>query len=165
MSKPSANPFFEADFSKMMDMTKMMDMSKMMDVSKMMGDMKMQAPNMEAIMSVQRRNIEAFSALGQAAFESMQALGRRQAEMVRETMQETANMMNSVMSSPSAEDKVIRQAEVSKAVVDKCIASARDISETLSKSNTQAMETVSNRLSESIEELRGIIKTTAVRAA
>ena len=46
MSKPAANPFFEADFSKFMDM------------SKMMGEIKMTSVNMEAMMSCHRKNIE-----------------------------------------------------------------------------------------------------------
>jgi hypothetical protein len=47
MSKPAANPFFEADFSKIMDMTKIMDMSKMM------GEFKMPGFNVDVLMSVQ----------------------------------------------------------------------------------------------------------------
>jgi phasin family protein len=155
MSKPATNPFFEADFSKFMDM------SKMGDLSKLMGDFKMPAPNYEAMMATQKRNIEAFTALGQAAFESMQALARRQAELVREGIQEATSTMNAVISSPSPEEKVIRQAEASKVAVEKCLANARDITETLTKCNYQAMETVSSRLSEGLEELRGMIKTRA----
>ncbi len=153
MSKPASNPFFEADFSKLMDVSKMMDMSKMM------GEFKMPAFNFEALMNAQRKNIEALTAVNQAAFESIQSLARRQAELVRQGLEETTGMMNAMMSSPSPEDKVLRQAEASKAAVEKCMANARDITETLTKCNAQAMETVSNRLNEGLEELRDIIKT------
>jgi phasin family protein len=154
MSKPDANPFFQADFS------------KFPDLSKLMGDYRLPAPNVEALMSAQRRNIEAFTALSQSAFESFQALARRQAELVRDGIQEATNLVNTVMSAPSPEEKVIRQAEASKAAVEKCIANARDITDTLTKCNQQAMETVSTRLNEGIEELRGIIKqATDTRAA
>jgi phasin family protein len=145
MSKPAANPFFEVDFS------------KFADFSKLAGEFK--APmNMEPLLAAQRRNIEAMTAVGQAAFESMQALARRQADAMRQGMEEAANMMSSMMTSPSPEEKVMRQAEASKAAMEKCIANARDIAETLSKCNTQAMEVVTNRLSESVEELRGMMK-------
>lgn len=148
MSKPAANPFFEADFSKLMDATKLF------------GEFKLPGFNFEALATAQRKNIEAITAVNQAAFESLQAIARRQAELVRQGLEESTSLLNAVMSSPTPEDKVIRQAEASKAAVDKYIANARDIGETISKYNNQAMETVSNRLNEGLEELRDIIKTT-----
>jgi len=145
MSKPVSNPFFEMDFS------------KFADFSKMAGDFK--APfNMEPLFAAQRRNIEAITAVNQAAFESIQALARRQADLLRQNMEEASSLISAVMNCPTPQEKVIRQAEASKVAVEKCIATARDITETLSKCNSQAMETVTARLSQSIEELRGMMK-------
>jgi phasin family protein len=140
-------------------------LSKFADFTKMAADFK--APmNMEPLMAAQRRNIEAFTAVNQAAYESMQSLARRQMDMVRQGMEEMTSMMSSMMSSPaSPEEKVLRQAEASKAAVEKCIANARDVAETFSKCNTQAMEVVANRLSEGLEELRGMMKPRERNAA
>jgi phasin family protein len=88
----------------------------------------------------------------------MQAIAHRQAELARQTWEDTSNLVNAIMSSPTPEEKVIRQAEASKAAMEKCMANAREIGETVAKCNYQAMETVSNRLNEGLEELRGIIK-------
>ena len=153
MSKPAANPFFEIDFS------------KFSDFSKMAAEFK--APfNLEPIFAAQRRNIEAFTAVNQAAYESMQSLARRQAEMVRQTVEDATSLVSTLVSSPaSPEEKMMRQAEASKAAVEKCIANARDVAETFSKCNTQAMEVVSNRLSEGLEELRGMMKSRQQNAA
>ncbi|HEU0117190.1 MAG TPA: phasin family protein, partial [Alphaproteobacteria bacterium] len=95
MSKPATNPFFEADFS------------KLMDVSKFMGEFKVPSFNFEALMAAQRKNIEAFTAVNQAAFESMQAIVRRQAELARQGFEETTQTVNAVMSAPTAEEKVL----------------------------------------------------------
>ncbi len=65
------------------------------------------------------------------------------------------------MACPSTEEKVIKQAEASKAAMEKCIANVRDIAETISKCNGQAIETVSLRMNEGLDELRGIIKNRA----
>lgn len=153
MSKPAANPFFEIDFSKFADFTKMAQDFK--------------APfSMEPLLAAQRRNIEAFTAVNQAAYESMQSLARRQADLVRQSVEDATSLVSALMSSPaSPEEKVLRQAEASKAVVEKCIANARDVAETLNKCNTQAMEVVSSRLSESLEELRGMMKSRQQNAA
>jgi phasin family protein len=147
MSKPAANGFFEPDFSKFMDM------------SKMMGEFKMPTMNMEAIMASHRRNMEVCVAVGQAAFETMQAISRRQTEWARQGFEEATSMINAVMSAETPEEKVIRHAEISKAAVDKCIAQAREIAETVARTNSQAMETVSNRMSEGLDEFRDIVRS------
>jgi phasin family protein len=146
MSKPAANPFFETDFSKFMDM------------SKMMGEFKFPAFNAEAIMAAHRKNLETVAAINQACFESFQGLARRQAELARQCVEECAAMYNAVLSSDTPEDKVIRQAECSKAAVDRCVANAREIAETVTKNNCQALETLSNRLNEGLEEFRDMVK-------
>lgn len=153
MSKPAANPFFEIDFSKFADFSKMATEFK--------------TPfNMEPLLAAQRRNIEAFTAVNQAAYESWQALARRQADVMRQSVEDATSLMNAMIASPSSpEEKVIRQAEVSKAVVEKCIANARDVAETISKCNSQAMDVVNSRMSEGLEELRGIIKQRQQTAA
>ena len=153
MSKPFTNPFFEAD------MSKFFDMSKMMDMSKMGTDMRMPSFDMEPMLTLCRKNMEATTSLCQSAMESWQSLCRRQADMCRQMMEETTQSMNTIASCPTPEEKVIKQAEVSKMAMEKCIANVRDISETIAKCNTQAMETVSARMNESLDELRGIIKS------
>ena len=152
MSKPAANPFFEVDFSKIPDFSKLASEFK--------------TPfNMGPFLAAQRRNVETMTAVNQAAFESMQSLARRQTDMVRQSMEECATMMSAMMSAPSPEDKVMRQAEASKAAMEKCLANVRDIAETLNKCNSQAMEAVTTRLSEGMEELRGMMKSRQQDAA
>ena len=153
MSKPFTNPFFEAD------------MSKLFDMSKVAGDLRMPQFNMEAAANLHRKNIEACTALNQAAFESLQALWRRQADTARQMMEEGAQIMQAIASSPSPEEKVIKQAEAGRVTMEKCLANVRDVTETMAKCNVQALETVSTRMNEGMDELRGIIKTTTDRAA
>ena len=155
MSKPAVNPFFEIDFSKFADFTKMASEFK----SPMMNPMSMNMMNMEPMMAAARRNIEAMTAVNQAAYEGMQTLARRQVDMMRQSIEDCASMMNMMMSTPaSPEEKMMRQAEASKAAMEKCMTNAREMAETVSKCNSQAMEVVTNRLSESMEELRGMMK-------
>lgn len=109
-------------------------------------------------MGAYRRNMEACVAVNQAAFETFQALARRQADMVRQGFEEATSTINAVMSCPTPEEKMLRQAEASKAAVDKYVANARDFAETVTKCHSKAMETVSNRMTEGLEELRGMMK-------
>ena len=146
MSKPFANPFFDADIS------------KFFDLSKISGSRVPQF-DAEAVFALQRKNIEAYTALTQAAFESFQSLWTRQTEAVRQLIEESSQNAQAIASCPSPEEKVIKQAEVSKVALEKCIANVRDIAETVAKCNTQALDTVSTRINEGLDELRGIVKT------
>ncbi len=146
MSKPSANPFFEIDFSKFMDM------------SKMMGDFKMPGLNMEAMMAAHRRNVEAMTAANQMAIESMQLLARRQAELMRQNFEASTSLVQALMSSPSPEEKVAKQAQATKATMERCMNNMREMTDAVTRNQYQAMEVVSNRLCESMDELQNIIK-------
>ena len=152
MSQPFTNPFFQADMSKL-------DMSKLFDMSKISSDLRIPQLDMEAVTSLQRKNIEAYTAMGQAAFESFQSLWRRQADIMRQMMEETAQTIQSMNACATPEEKVIKQAEASKSAIDKCLANVRDVAETVAKCNTQALDTVSTRMNEGLDELRDIIKT------
>jgi len=143
MAKQSAYPFFE------------------MDVSKMMSEFKVPGVDMEAIMASQRKNIEAVTAANQLAIEGMQAVVRRQAEILRQTMEETGNMMTEVMSAGTPEDRVAKQAELVKVAFEKALANMRELAEMVAKSNSEAANVISKRVSESLEELKTMMNKPA----
>ncbi|CAK0753565.1 Phasin family protein [uncultured Gammaproteobacteria bacterium] len=137
MAKPTAFPFFE------------------MDVSKMMSEFKIPGVDVDAIMASQRRNIEAVTAANQLAIEGMQAVVRRQAEILRQTMEETGSMMTEMMSVGSPEVKVTKQAELVKTAFEKALSNMKELAEMVAKSNTEAANVISKRVSESLGELKG----------
>lgn len=146
MPQSPTNPFFETNFS------------KFADFSKTLGDFKVPTFSYEAFSATIRKNLETVASINQATFESMQSLTRQQAEVVRQGVEEATALMHYIMSCPSPEEKVVKQAEASKVAIDKCISNAREIADTISKCNSKALETVSHRMDESIEELRGMMK-------
>jgi len=148
MSKQFTSPFIGTD------------MTKMFDMSKFTTDFRIPQIDAEAIFSLQRKNMEAFAAMNQTVYESVQALCNRQAEAFRQMIEETTQTIQTIVSIPTPEGKAIKQAEVSKAALDKYIASLRDASETIAKCNNQALETVGTRLNEGMSELRSIVKIT-----
>ncbi|CAK0753927.1 Phasin [Azospirillaceae bacterium] len=139
MAKPTAYPFFE------------------MDVSKMLAEFKLPGVDVDAIMSSQRRNIEAVTAANQLAIEGMQAVVRRQAEILRQTMEETGAMLTEMMTAGAPEEKVAKQAELVKSAFEKALANMKELAEMVAKSNTEAANVISRRVSESLEELKGAI--------
>ena len=135
-----------------------------MDMSKMMGEFKMPNMNMEAIMSSHRKNMETFAAVNQASMEAFNALARRQAEWFRQGIEEATSLMNAMMTADTPEEKMARHAEMSKSAVEKCVANAREIAETVTRTNCQAMETVGNRVNQNLDEIREIVRNARVAA-
>ncbi|WP_114394280.1 phasin family protein [Oleisolibacter albus] len=142
------NPFL--DF----DPTKFFDPSKFMDLSKLMSDYRLPGMDIEAMLAAQRRNVEALTAANQLAVEGVQAVLRRQGEILRQSLEEASSMMSELMAAGTPEDKVAKQAELVKGAFEKAIANMKEMAEMVAKSNSEAAEVLSNRVKESIEEVK-----------
>ncbi|MEJ0063799.1 MAG: TIGR01841 family phasin [Alphaproteobacteria bacterium] len=140
-------------------------MSKFADMPKLFQDMKIPGFDMEAMLSAQRKNFQAIASANQAAVEGIQTVVRRQNEILRQTMQESSELLNQVMASSSPEEKVTKHAELTKSVFDRAIGNAKEITELMTKVNYEALEVISNRVGEGLEELRGIMKSGSTAVA
>lgn len=143
MAKQGSNPFLD------------------MDVSRMMAEFKVPGVDVDAIMATQRKNIEAVTAANQLAIEGMQAVVRRQAEILRQTMEETSSMLTEMMAVGTPEDKMAKQAELVKVAFEKALANMKELAEMVAKSNTEASNVISKRVSESLEELKSMMAKAA----
>lgn len=142
MAKTTGNPFFD------------------IDLSKMIAEYKVPGVDVDSILASQRKNIEAVTAANQLAVEGLQAVLRRQAEILRQSVEEAGAMVNEVMAASSPEDKAAKQAELVKAAFEKTLANARELSEMVAKSNSEAADVLSKRVSESLDELKSAIAKT-----
>lgn len=170
MSNIPSNPFFETDFSKLMDFSKFMDLSKMMDftkmpgmagmpdMTKMMGDCKVPNLDVEGMMATQRKNLEAIASANQKAFESMQAFMQRQAELARQSFEAASGLVQAVMAAPTPEEKIAKQVEATKQTIETCMANLKELSEILSQTQFQNLQAVSSRVCESMDEMQGLMK-------
>ena len=126
------------------------------DVSKMLGDMKLPMVDMDAIMASQRKNIEALTNANKLAFEGIQAVARRQADVMRQMIEEISGMVSELMSASSPEERVSKQADLAKTAYEKVLGNMKELAEMLAKSNTEAAEVITSRISESLEELKSM---------
>lgn len=139
MAKPTGNPFFE------------------MDVSKMLAEYKVPGIDVDSFMASQRKNIEALTAANQAALEGFQAVARRQTELVRAAMEEASGALNDVIAAGAPEEKAAKQAEITKTAFEKAIANAKELAEMMAKSNGEAADIIARRVSESLDEIKAAI--------
>lgn len=130
------------------------DVSKLMDITKLTSDYKFPGVDMDQLLAAQRKNIEALTAANQLAFEGMQAVLRRQGEILRQSLEQANSLISEVMAAGAPEDKVAKNAELTKAAFEKALANMRELAEMVAKSNAEAAEVISKRVSESLDELK-----------
>ena len=151
MSTPNPfNPFANFDFSKF-------DFSKF-DMSKMLGDVKIPGFDLQAIMDAQRKNIEALNAANQAAVQGMQAVAQRQAEILSQSMSEVSTVAQQLAgASSNPQEMAAKEAELVRKAFEQALANMRELAEMVSKSNTETFAIINKRVTESLQELKGLV--------
>ena len=125
-----------------------------MDITKMMADFKVPGVDMDAMLQSQRKNIEALTAANQLAVEGMQAVARRQMEILRQTMEEASTTMQGMMATGTPEEGVAKQADLVKTAFEKALSNMKEMAEMIAKSNYEAADVLSKRVSASLEEIK-----------
>ena len=133
------------------------------DVTKMFADFRFRPFDVEAVWAAQRRNIEALSQANQAAVEGVQAVARCQIEMTRETFEGLSTLFRELAQPASAEDRLSKNTEYMKKVIEKGVQSGREIATIATKAGTDATAILQRRASEGLDELRALAGQTAPR--
>ncbi|WP_026870891.1 phasin family protein [Inquilinus limosus] len=133
------------------------------DFTKVLSEFKLPGVDLDAVLQAQRKNIEALTAANRTAVEGLQAFARRQGEILRQNMAELQSQFSNAVAAGAPEEKLAKQTELAKAAFEKAIADMKELAELLAKSNTEAAEIVSKRVSASFDELKTVLKTPAKR--
>jgi phasin family protein len=133
------------------------------DVTRMMTDFRFRPIDVEALMACQRRNIEAFSQANQLAVEGAQAVARRQIEIARQAFEDASVLFRDLAQPVSAEDRIAKNTEFAKRLIEKSVISGREITELAAKAGSEAADVLRKRASESLDELREMAKQHTAR--
>jgi phasin family protein len=137
--------------------------SGLFDVTKVMGDFRVPGIDLEAAVASQRKNIEALTQANQLAVEGVQAVMRRQVEITRQAMEDFSAMFRDfVQPNGSPEDRVAKQAEYSKQAIEKGLSHAKELTELVTKANSEAFNVINKRVTESLDEVRDFAKKRVV---
>jgi phasin family protein len=139
----TGNPFLDADFGSGMDFGKLAEQFKFPGVDS------------EALIENQRRNLEAVTKANQVAFEGAQAVVQCQVEILRQTMDQTTKAVQAISQPSKIEDVWARQAELLKEVYEHGLANLRALTELSTKVNAKAADLLTDRVSDSLGELKG----------
>ena len=160
MATQAANPYAAMDFSKFMDLGKF----PFADFGKFAEQFKLPGLDNKALVETQRKNVEAFQAANQVFIEGAQAVTQRQSEIMRQAMDESVKALQSIASAGTPEAKFGQQAELAKQAYEASLANLREIAELTTKSNTEAAEVLTKRVSETFDELKAAFATIEVKA-
>lgn len=127
------------------------------DFIKYFSDMKVPGVDMEVVVSSQRRNLEALTEANKLAMDGMQSIIKRQAELLRQSMEEAARAAQDIASADTPQSKMSRQTEIAKETMEKAVANMRELSEMLSKANTEIFDLLNTRLAQALEETRDLM--------
>ena len=124
------------------------------EFTRKLKDYKLPGIDFEAIVAGQRNNVEALANASRAAFEGTQAVAKRQAEILQETMNETAKSFATLGQAGSPSEVAAKQAELAKEAFEKAVGNMRELAEMVTKAQQGAIDTMSGRISQSLDELK-----------
>jgi phasin family protein len=128
------------------------------DVTKMMADFRFRPFDVEAVMACQRRNIEALAQANQLAVEAVQAVTRRQIEITRQSLEDMSALLRDLTQPVSAEDRIAKNTEYAKQILEKSISNGREITLLATKAGTEAADVLRKRACEGLDEIRDFAK-------
>jgi phasin family protein len=128
------------------------------DVTKMMADFRFRPFDVEAIMACQRRNIEALAQANQLTVEAVQAVTRRQIEITRQSLEDMSALLRDFAQPVSAEDRIAKNTEYAKQILEKSINNGREITLLATKAGTEAADVLRKRACEGLDEIRDFAK-------
>ncbi|CAA7624512.1 Magnetic particle membrane specific GTPase P16 [Candidatus Terasakiella magnetica] len=126
------------------------------DISKYLGDFKVPGVDVETIVANQRKNIEALTQANKLAFEGLQNVVKRQVEILRQTMDEVALVAKDITEPGTPQDKAAKQTEFAKDAFERALGNARELSEMISKANSEAFDLLNKRFTQSLDEVRDV---------
>lgn len=135
------------------------------DFTKVWADMKMPEFNVDALVAAQQKNLEAMNLANKTVVESWQGFAKKQAELWQAAFEDTGVLAQDVASAKEPTDKMAKQAAFAKSAFENSLSSAREAQEIAAKSANKAVDIVSKRMVEGLEEVVSYVEKTAPKAA
>ena len=127
------------------------------DITKLLTDFKIPGVDFEPMISAQRKNIEALTEANQLVIAGIQAVMKRQAEILQASMEEARTVASEIMVPGAPEAKVAKQAEVVQTAFQAALANMKELADLVTKSNTEAANVISKRVTEGLDEIKAAV--------
>ena len=127
------------------------------DFQKAFTDFQFPGMDMKAWTEAYEHNIEALNQANQAVARGMQEVAEKQAQLLQEAVAQAQDAYAKALESDGPREKAAKQVEITRKAFEKALKDIRDMAEIVSKSNTEAVNVINHRVSESLEEIREMI--------
>ena len=121
--------------------------------------------DMKSLMETQRKNWQALGEAQQLAVANMQAIAQRQSEIMSQIAEDNSSIAKEFVSEGTPEEKIAKNAELFKRFYERTIKNAQELSTMISKSNTEASNVISKRVSASMNEIKEAFEKEQDKAA
>ena len=135
------------------------DLGNNMDFGKFAGQFKFPGVDTAALIECQQRNFNAIAQANQVAFAGVQAILQRQAEILNKSMDKTAAAVQAFSKTGKAEDIWAKQADLLKETYEHGLSDLRELTELSAKANSQAAELLAHRVTDGLDEIKGVFKS------
>ena len=127
------------------------------DFTKLMFQFPATGVRIDQLITSQRRNYETIARATQLTAESLNTVFRRQVAIAGQVAADGANGIRQLMSAGAPKDQVALQADLMKTALEKGLANFREVSDILVKANADTANLLTERVSESLSELKGAV--------
>ncbi|MGB0921276.1 MAG: phasin family protein [Alphaproteobacteria bacterium] len=112
--------------------------------------------DLEPLIETQRRNAEALMDANRSLLDGYRDLLRRQSEMVQDGLAELREAVDDIRAADGASAKQEAGTQRARATMDQSIDNMRELGERVVTANRNALETLTSRLTDSLDELRAL---------
>jgi phasin family protein len=128
------------------------------DFSKLLNAAKVPGVDVQALLNAQSKNIEALAKANALAIEGIQAVAKRQMEIMTQTMTEASKAVNSLSQVADPREKTQVLTNLTKQAFEQALDNMRVLADMVSQSNRTALDVISKRVSEGLDEVRDLSK-------
>lgn len=121
--------------------------------------------DLSAFLELPRKNIEAAIEVQQIMVENMQTLAKRQAQMLTQIVEDNTTVAQQIMAEGTPEEKFSRQADIARSAYERSVSGFNELTELVSKSNREAGEVISKRVTASLTEFKDSVEKTREKTA
>lgn len=114
--------------------------------------------DINSMLDTQRKNIQALTEAQHLAVENLQAIVQRQTEILSQLVEDNSNIAKEFMGEGTPEEKISKNADLLKKVYERTVKNMEELSDIISKSNSEASDIINKRVSASINELKNSLE-------
>ena len=134
------------------------DVFSSLDLESMMKQFQIPGMDTSSMVASQKRNMEAITEANRVAAEGMQALAKRQMEFAQQAFDEMREAYQGFGAVENPQEAAQKQGELVQESFGKAVTNLREMAEMVAQSNSEAFEVVNQRMNESMEEFKSLLK-------